>query len=131
MLGDSKDRPAFAAASALAKLEAFDALNAAQRSPSKRVRMNVTQAIAATRELQPRHVAMAVVAMKDADADVRLSGIGVLHGRKEPAVLAAIGALAAALSDKSETVAFQARSVLESLDADAARKALAAHPKRG
>lgn len=131
LLADGKDRPAFAAAGALARLEAFDALASAQDSPSKRVRGNVAQALTSIKVLLPAHVAMSVKAMQDAEWEVRLAGASALHGHKESPVAAAIPTLVRLMSDANDAVAGQARTVLELNGSDAALKALKAAPQRG
>lgn len=128
LLADKKDRPAFAAAAALAHLGALDALEAAQNSPSKRVRSSVMEGVAATPRLQARHVQFVIRALKDPEWEVRLGAAGLLQGRKEPAARGAVEALAVTALDKNEAVAQQALATLQSIDPKfAAHAAVRAH----
>lgn len=122
---DSGDEHLCAAASgALSQLNAVDALAAALKSPSKRVRLHAVQGLAAIAELTDRRLELLLQAFDDREWEVRLGAVAAFHGRQEKLAAKAIPALIEALKDEHEAVRGHAKATLDQLKAAIAHGAL-------
>ncbi len=122
---DSGDEHLCAAASgALSQLNAIDALGTALKSPSKRVRMNAVQGLAAIRVLDEPRLALLLLAFDDREWQVRLAAVAAFHGRQEKLATKAIPALIKATKDEHEAVRGHAKATLDLLKAAIAQDGL-------